>query len=540
MSSGLNACSVLSVEIDTVITGNITTAGNITAGGISGNTISVADGANLGTITQVSTELTLSSSGNRVAIPSGSSLIFKNDSTTQWSAYTARELIDDCEIFTSVYNAANPSNLIYALSSTFAINQAIPTTITISANTIYAYPIRLVKGQVVNGAGFFLAVSGTPSITYGLYSTANPAVRLAVTAATNPTSGLINFLSAYTVPTSGIYYVCLFASSVGSGVSVVGMAANTYMNYNQSTMTTGVLNKAAQTSSTAGGLAATLSGLTMTLSTQVAYALVYTGTPGTAALFNISITPSLIPLSNIDTLATYLRNYMSEYRNSDFYFYNLDGDATYISDGGSDMYDNGNFTTPWLLSGVSYDLGTGSSVSSYPFRISYATTTATTVDTTFRYVSLGYDSAGTSRHPLFVMGYRTSSAAVGWQIGGNAGADGGGSTTTNYVYNNSTVNGFTVYAGYRHIYGTSDPNITNLIILLGHSSWNSVFGTVTLSGSTNTDSCGMVMYAGAGSANILAISVLLSKPNTGTPITNTQLQTVVQNITNRINLAPTT
>jgi len=232
--SSLNVCKNLSVDSDTSVSGSISTVGNILGGTISGNTVSLRDGANLGTITQVSTELTLSSSGNRVAIANGSVLVFKNDSTTQLSSYTANEIVDDCDIFTSLYNIANPSNLRYALSSTFALNQSIPTTITISANTIYAYPIRLVKGQVVNGAAFYFAsVSGTPSITYGLYSTANPAARLAVTAATTPTATvqLIAFSSAYTVPTTGIYYVCLFASSIGSGLSMVGMAANSYMNY---------------------------------------------------------------------------------------------------------------------------------------------------------------------------------------------------------------------------------------------------------------------------------------------------------------------
>jgi len=273
------AYNILSVENDTTVVGNLRTTGNIVSGGtITGNTISIADGANLGTIKQISTELTLSSTGSKIAIGSGSALVFKNNNQAQLSAYTAREIVDDCDLFTSLYNIANPSNLRYALSSTFALNQSIPTTISVSANTIYAYPIRLIKGQVVNGAAvYFASVAGTPSITYGLYSTASPAARLAVTAATTPTAivRLIAFTSAYTVPTTGIYYVCLFASSVGSGLSMVGMSANTYMNFGQSTMTSGVLNKAAQTSSTAGGLAATLTGLTMTISTQVAYALVY-------------------------------------------------------------------------------------------------------------------------------------------------------------------------------------------------------------------------------------------------------------------------
>ena len=173
------AYNTLSVENDTTVVGNVRTSGNIVSGGIiTGNTISIADGANLGTIDQISTELTLSSTGSKIAISSGSTLEFKNDSTSQLSAYTAREIVDDCDIFTSLYNIANPSNLRYALSSTFALNQSVPTILSVAVNTIYAYPIRLIKGQVVNGAAvYFTSVAGTPSIRYGLYNTANPAAQ---------------------------------------------------------------------------------------------------------------------------------------------------------------------------------------------------------------------------------------------------------------------------------------------------------------------------------------------------------------------------
>jgi hypothetical protein len=261
------------------VTGNISVSGTITGNNITTtNTFRVTDGANTGTIDQVSTELTLSSSGNKVAIASGNTLEFKNDGTSQLSAYTANEIVDDCDLFTSLYNIANPSNPRYALSSTFAINQAMPTTLSISRNIIYAYPVRLVKGQVANGAAFYLSVSGSPSITYALYNTANPGSRLAVTSAATPVSGmnLVAFTSSYTVPTTGIYYVCLYATSVGSSLTSIVTPSNTYLNYNLSTMTTGVLNKAAQTISVAGGFPATLSGLTITISSQISYAIVYT------------------------------------------------------------------------------------------------------------------------------------------------------------------------------------------------------------------------------------------------------------------------
>lgn len=262
-----------------IATGNIVVSGTITGNALTTtNTFTVTDGANMGTIDQISTELTLASSGNKVAIGSGNTLEFKNDGTSQLSAYTANEIVDDCDLFTSLYNIANPTNLRYALASTYAMNQVIPTTLSLTTNKIYAYPVRLIKGQVVNGAGFYLSVSGSPSITYALYNTANPASRLALTSAVTPTSGmnLTAFTSPYTIPTTGIYYICLYATSVGTSLSAIVTATNTYLNYNLSTMTSGVLNKAAQTISVAGGFPTTLSGLTITISSQIAYAIVYT------------------------------------------------------------------------------------------------------------------------------------------------------------------------------------------------------------------------------------------------------------------------
>lgn len=41
-----------------------------------------------------------------------------------------------------------------------------------------------------------------------------------------------------------------------------------------------------------------------------------------------------------------MNGYLSEYKNPSFYTYNLDGDATYIIDGGGDMYDGGIIPDP--------------------------------------------------------------------------------------------------------------------------------------------------------------------------------------------------
>ena len=240
---------------------------------------------------------------------------------------------------------------------------------------------------------------------------------------------------------------------------------------------------------------------------------------------------------NIGGLAAYMTGFMSEYRNPSFYSYNLDGDATYIIDGGLDMYDGGNFTTPWLIAGTNYTSSAGAPVSNYPSRISYSNTTATLVDTSFRYASLGYGTSPDKR-PLTVIGTRTGVGnPIGWQKGGNSGADGGGTLASGFVYNGTTVNGFTVYSYIRQTYSAGDPSHCDLYILLGHPSWDSTFGTINnFAAATSLGSNGGYLFtSGAGVKNILAIATLLSK-SSGVQVTNAECQTVTDNIINRVKI----
>jgi hypothetical protein len=281
----------------------------------------------------------------------------------------------------------------------------------------------------------------------------------------------------------------------------------------------------------------------------------YEGSNGTIPACNCVIvndpppvTTTMSPLTRpgtLNTIATYLRNYMPEFRNSNFWAYKCDGDVTgnYIQDGSNDMYDSGNVVTPWLLSGSTYLDSNWSNLDAFfPYHVSYSTITETSVDTDFKYISLGWiketldyssQQIDQSAHPLTVMGYRES-GPVGWQIGGNIGADGGGSLTSGYVYNNVVINGFRVYAGHRQTYNATDPVVCSLIILLGHPSWNSAFGPITLYSDPSTDAAAFYMYSGVGSQNILGVYILLSKPDDGTPIPNSELQTVIANLTLRI------
>jgi hypothetical protein len=250
-----------------------------------------------------------------------------------------------------------------------------------------------------------------------------------------------------------------------------------------------------------------------------------------------------IPFEQLNTIATYLRNYMTEFRNPSFYSYWLDGTSQYIVDGGSDMYDNGNFTTPWLRSGTTY-VSAAATIASYPFAISYSNTTRTLIDTDFYYVSLGYiqytsPTQNNAFHPLTVIGTRSSTGQpVGWQVGGDSGADGGGTLASGLLYNGTVINGFTVYAFYRETYNAGDPSHCNLFILLGHPNWNSTFGTIsTFADPVSNGSCGGYLFtSGAGVKNILSIQTLLSKSG-GALVTAAECQTVVQNYITRIRQA---
>jgi hypothetical protein len=270
---------------------------------------------------------------------------------------------------------------------------------------------------------------------------------------------------------------------------------------------------------------------------------------------NISATTKSPPLGSttLNTIATYLRDYMSEFRNTNFYAYTCDGDASgnYIFSGGQDMFSRGNYVTPWLRSGVRYDY-TSINLSDYTYSVNYSTVSQTVTDTDFNYISLGWiyqaytgnEQTDKSRHPITLLGFRNS-GPVGWQVGGQTRQNGLGNASSGYVYSNDTVNGFIVYAGYKQMYNSGgtfsgDATICHLVILLGHSSWGSVFGPVSLiADDTITLYSRFVMYAGTGSVNILGSYILLSKNrayNT-TAIPNSELQTIVGNFTNRIKLA---
>lgn len=249
------------------------------------------------------------------------------------------------------------------------------------------------------------------------------------------------------------------------------------------------------------------------------------------------------PYQTLNTIATYLRNYMSDFRNPSFYNYQCDGSGFFINDGGGDMYDNGNVTTPWLRSGTQYVGVGGYSAAAYPSAVSYTTNTRTLMDTDLYYVSLGYTQFTGVQDPTFlpltVLGSRSGiGAPVGWQIGGNSGADGSGTLASGILYSGESLNGFVTHAFYRETYNAGDPSHCNLFILFGHSRWGSVFGTInSFADPVSNGGCGGYFYtSGGGVQNILAIQTLLSK-NGGTLVSAAECQTVVQNFSLRIKQA---
>lgn len=253
------------------------------------------------------------------------------------------------------------------------------------------------------------------------------------------------------------------------------------------------------------------------------------------------------PWSQLNTIVSYLRGYVTDFRNPLFFNYRLDGTAYQITDGGNDMYDGGNSTAPWLRAGTNYT-NPGTAVIPLSTAIPYSSQSAALTDTNYYYVSFGYtQSAGAYPaaqsmiyHPLTMIGARSGSGPIGFQKAGNLGADGGGNIQTGSIYTGSIVNGFTTYAYYRQTYGQGfDPTVCDVYMLFGHTNWNSNFGTIAWSASLNTDSNGGALYATGSASNLLAVTTLLSRTGSspssaGLPISASDITTVVNNFALRI------
>jgi len=252
-----SVCKVFYVQNDTTVAGTIQTGGNITSTGtITGNTLSIADGLNLGTITQASTELTLSSTGNRVALADANNLIFKNDSSIQRTAYTGRHKIDPADIHGFIQNRI-------IIKQTFSLQNPNLTLIAVGGGNILFYNIgTLRKGQVIKGA-FFWSDSVT-TCQVGLYTQTSPTLvaSTAVNASVVVGMNYINFSSQYTIPTTQVY----FMGTIFSGGQ--GLSLNPYSNFNYGfSASTGALTANIQYSSSAyASLPSSLTGVALNTS----------------------------------------------------------------------------------------------------------------------------------------------------------------------------------------------------------------------------------------------------------------------------------
>lgn len=228
---------------------------------------------------------------------------------------------------------------------------------------------------------------------------------------------------------------------------------------------------------------------------------------------------------DLNVIATHLRPWLTVghtsggLRPDGMYNYNLDGNQFYISDGGGDMFDGGNYTYQTQdNAALGYSQTTTQSVSK-PNGINYD------------YISLGYQQ-GLSPNviPLTMLSVNTKdNITSGFFKDGNLGADGAGFVQSQFIYYNIIVNGFTTYAFMRRVYGASDPEVCDLYMLLGHNSWGSQFGPVMDYSSTSTDSQYGYLYTTTNARNVLAIVTLLSSPSSAETC-----QTIVQNYTNLI------
>jgi hypothetical protein len=273
-------------------------------------------------------------------------------------------------------------------------------------------------------------------------------------------------------------------------------------------------------------------------------------------LFNVTtaVTTSVTgsPWQQINTIISYLRGYVTDFRNPRFFVYRLDsGNAFSITDGGNDMFDGGNATIPWLRSNTAY-WNPGTTTYAGAPALSYAIQTSSLTDTNLYYAAFGYTaSSGTFPsglqssiyHPLTLISARSGSGPIGWQKSGNIGADGFGSILTGSIYTGSVINGFTTYAYFRQTYGqAADPNICDVYMLFGHPNWNSSFGTIVWNASLSTQGQGAALYASGSTSNLLAITTLLSQTGStaggaSLPISSSDIATVVNNFALRIQQA---
>jgi hypothetical protein len=177
----------------------------------------------------------------------------------------------NCPNWASIYNNNSGSPL---LTMSFDPIQA-SSSITIGQMSIHFSAINLQSGQSYTGVSFYSAFAASVgNVCAGVYNAAGE--RLATTATSNPSTTItmvsLNFTPAFSVTSSGIYYVAVLATN-GSGYSLQTTSTSPLTNAGV-TFTSGKLaGRCCRISTTS--LPATLAGLTPTSLSNVPWVALY-------------------------------------------------------------------------------------------------------------------------------------------------------------------------------------------------------------------------------------------------------------------------
>ncbi|MET0263824.1 MAG: hypothetical protein ABW223_13050, partial [Rariglobus sp.] len=167
--------------------------------------------------------------------------------------------------------------------------------------------------------------------------------------------------------------------------------------------------------------------------------------------------------------------------------------GTNISDGGNDMYDNGNYLATDLGASLAYSDG--------------VILSSATLGSGGRYFTRKYDG-------LFVFAADLSGASY-FEITGNLGADGSGSTDTAIL---TQTRGGVTYRGFvKRVYSAGDPSVNHLVIVADN-------GSVTHSASTDTNND---LHRISSLSGVTRIYHLLYAGGSGGYINNTSAQAVM-------------
>jgi hypothetical protein len=164
------------------------------------------------------------------------------------------------------------------LTSTFSVGESNASMYSaVTANVTRFTPIKLYKGQVINGVGFFPGNTG--NFYVGLYNKGASAARLAVSNVYSSAGNVnkmnyVDFITAYTIPTTDIYYLALLQTS--SSQNILSTGVSTYIQWQENTLTNGTLNKRQQAITGLATLPNPIAaGQVFTLENVVFYLVVY-------------------------------------------------------------------------------------------------------------------------------------------------------------------------------------------------------------------------------------------------------------------------